>query len=208
MPGKIEMVGLKFGRLTVIRESHNTNGRYYWECVCDCGNKLSVIGSHLRNGNTRSCGCLQTDTVSLLKKTHGLSHTREHNSWLGMKQRCEYKNHYGYKYYGGRGISVCKRWRDSFQNFIDDMGKIPGEGYSLDRIDSNRDYSKENCRWATASEQSNNKRNNHVITFNGKTQTMKQWSRQVGINYDTIRNRLNTYGWTIERALTTNAYNK
>lgn len=202
MPNKINMIGYKSGRLTVVSEAYNKNGRYYWNCICECGNNVTVAGTHLRNGNTKSCGCLQVDRVRELKTTHGLSHTTEHNSWIGMVQRCRDKNHFAYKYYGGKGIMVCERWNNSFQNFLDDMGKKPTPKHTIERIDSNIGYSMDNCRWATMAEQNLNKSDNHFLTFNGKRQTIKEWSDEVGIHYDTIRHRINTYGWSVDRALT------
>ena len=202
MPKKIEMIGRKFNRLFVLSEACKRNCHYFYNCKCDCGKEVVVGGMNLRSGNTKSCGCLQRESVIKSKTTHGLSGTTEHNSWAGMIQRCRDKNHFAYKYYGGRGIKVCKRWQKSFQNFIDDMGSKPSAKHTLERIDGNKNYSKENCRWATMAEQNLNKKDNHFITFNGKTQTMKEWSDEVNINYDTIRNRVNTYGWSAEKALT------
>lgn len=127
------------------------------------------------------------------------THRREYNSWIGMLSRCRDKSHCHYHRYGGRGIHVCKRWRESFSAFVEDMGPRP-EGTSIDRIDNDGDYEPSNCRWATVEEQSLNSSQAHVITFNNKTLTTRGWARELGIGFSTLRNRLKRM--TVERALT------
>jgi hypothetical protein len=142
--------------------------------------------------------------------THGMSGTIEHITWMRMKSRCYNPNYIQYADYGGRGIEVCSRWINSFVSFLSDMGEKP-IGYQLDRIDNDLSYSPENCRWATPRQQANNKRNNRLLSFNGKTLTMSQWSRRTGIKVGTIWYRLKS-GWSDERVLTecvdTNKRNK
>lgn len=135
-----------------------------------------------------------------IKLAEGVKRSPEYRTWENIKQRCYNPNYRHYKYYGGKGIEVCERWRDSFQNFLDDMGKRPRGDYSIDRIDGTKGYSPENCRWATRITQQNNKRNNRLLTHDGKTQTMSEWSRELNIPLARIWWRLNK-GWTIERAL-------
>lgn len=161
--------GEKFGRLTVIREvegiifGKNKKQRVQrqFECRCDCGNITVVQIRNLRGGKTKSCGCYSKDRKIEVSTKHNMHRTSEYKTWLGMKQRCYNKNTTRYDYYGGRGITVCKRWLESFENFYEDMGPKPGPDYSIDRIDNDLlidGYSKGNCRWATKFEQVQNRR--------------------------------------------------
>lgn len=120
-----------------------------------------------------------------------------------MIQRCTNPNDKRYKNYGGRGITVCKRWRNSFEKFLEDMGEPPTKEHSIDRINNNGNYCKSNCRWVTRKEQNRNKRNNRLITYKGKTQCLIEWAEEYNINYDTLWCRIYKYGWPIEKALTT-----
>lgn len=136
--------------------------------------------------------------------THRLSKHELYSVWIGMKQRCNDPAHISYHNYGGKGIKVCKEWSDSFVVFLQDMGERPSKGYSIERIDSSKDYQPDNCRWATRLEQNENKANNKYITFKGKTKTVKAWSKEVGIQYRTLIKRYD-YGWDAETMLTTPA---
>lgn len=196
MPKTLELTGLKFGRLTPIKIAYNNNKNRYnhWECLCDCGNIVVVRSSRLKTGNTKSCGCLQSETSrknGLNNKTHGFSQikTGTYRSWRQMRGRCNNKNDKGYKNYGGRGIKICDRWND-FENFLEDMGERP-IGKSIDRVDVNGDYLKENCKWSTPIEQANNMRNNVYIEYNGKSQTLSMWSRELNIPRPTLQHRIN-----------------
>lgn len=199
---RIDITGKKFGRLTVLRYSYSADdGQAHWECRCDCGNITTPSGSVLRRGKVKSCGCLRAEVNSYVHRTHGKNGTAEHRIWNAMLNRCRNPKSKNYKYWGGRGIKVCKRWH-KFENFLEDMGKRPSPKHSLDRIDNNQGYSKKNCRWATTFEQNNNKRSNLIIEFRGEKRSRKEWSLITGIASATIWSRWSK-GWSAEEILTT-----
>jgi len=202
MSRKLDLKDKEFHRLTVLKKSEDRTkyGQVKWWCQCSCGSEpFKVRGDHLVGGNILSCGCVHKERVT----THGeAGKTSEYCTWYNMKTRCLNENNVEYHNYGGRGISVCDRWLDSYENFLEDMGRKPGKTYTLDRKDNDGDYTPENCRWATKKEQGRNKRTNRLLTHNGVTQTMKEWSEELKLNYNTLIKRLRM-GWDIEKALTT-----
>ncbi len=192
-----DLTGQRFGRLTVLERGPSAKSRQSrWFCRCDCGGTALVESCALTRGHTTSCGCAHTDAVT----THGRNRTPEYRAWVSMRRRCYAPKDISYPRYGALGIRVCDRWLHSFENFFADMGERPGPGYSLDRIDSKADYSPENCRWATAATQAQNRRSSCLLTFQGKTQTVSQWSRELGISGTCIHTRLKK-GWATEKVL-------
>ena len=196
----------KFGRLTVIKRLNNhisPKGKQYskWQCKCDCGNIVDVLGRNLNNGNTQSCGCFAKELSKKAMTKHGQRNARIYNIWSAIKDRCYNENNKEYHLYGGRGITVCAEWLHDFQAFYDwAMSNGYADDLTIDRIDNDKGYSPFNCKWATRKEQNNNKRSNNLITFNGKTQTIAQWADEKKMKYSTLNSRINR-GWSIERTL-------
>lgn len=187
-----DLTGQRLGHWTVIGESHRSGKVVYWTCVCDCGNTSVVAGAELRNGHSsqcRSCG----------SSSHGCHSLPEYKIWMGINCRCHCKNASGYERYGDRGIGICEEWK-SFEIFFRDMGPRPSPAHSIERIDNDGDYCKANCRWATRTEQMRNMSRNHLITYQGQTLCLQEWSDRLGINKATLRKRLDR-GWSVERAL-------
>lgn len=188
-------VGDKYAMLTVL-EIDKSDRRKFCKCLCECGNITTTRASYLTCGHTKSCGCLKR------KKTHGLSRTRLQTIYYKMLGRCYDSKNKAYANYGGRGISVCAEWRNDKTKFFDwALANGYTDELTIDRVDTNGNYEPSNCRWATRKEQSNNLRNNVLITYNNETHTRSEWSDKTGISYETLRARLN-HGWAIERALT------
>lgn len=197
----IDLTGQKFGKLTVLEHAENAkNGQARWKCKCDCGKEVVVRGDVLRRGDAKSCGCYNREKVT----THGESKTHLYEIWCAIKRRCYNKNFDHYNNYGGRGISMCESWMDSFEEFRDwALENGYTDDLSIDRIDVNGNYEPSNCRWVTIKEQANNRTDNHLLTYNGKTQTISQWAEELGLKPHTLQARINYYGWTIEEALST-----
>lgn len=193
-----DLTGQRFGKLVVLEHSGRDPKRgHMWKCRCDCGNEAIVLTKSLTSGNRKSCGCLRR-----IPKTHGKRYTKIYHIWLSMKDRCNNERCSDYRFYGGRGIFVCEEWQ-SFEPF-DEWAMANGyeDGLTIDRIDNNAGYSPENCRWITRKEQCYNRRSNHYIEYNGKTQTITQWAKECGLTEQVLSGRLRN-GWDIDRALHT-----
>ncbi len=189
MPAIILLTGKRFGRLLVTsRDEEHVGKKVKWKCLCDCGKRTSVDGWHLKNGGTKSCGCFARDRTEEIKTdglTHGMSKTREYYTWGSMIQRCTNKKSKDYKHYGGRGITVTKRWF-MFANFFLDMGLKP-EGFQLDRLDNNLGYSKENCKWVPRKTNAQNSRNSKIWEVNGlKFQSLSDAAKHFNVDNKTI----------------------
>lgn len=202
----VDLTGQKFGKLTVIervKSPTNSDHHAYWICKCACGNYVVVIGKDLRNNHTRSCGCLRKQRVGETHRTHGKSKDRLFFVWQSMINRCNNEKDKSYNYYGGRGITVCDEWR-KFEPFCDwVMANGYNDSLTIERNDVNGNYEPTNCRWATRKEQANNTRRNHLITYNGKSQTISQWAEEYNMKYSTLSSRLNKLRWGVEKALKT-----
>ena len=193
---KIE--GKKFGKLLVLKKTSNKGkqGRTIYLCKCDCGNEVLVSRDLLTGVKKKSCGCLRKEKPNHF--THLMSNTRVYRIWAEMIKRCNTPSSKSYSYYGGRGITVCDRWK-SFENFYSDMGNCPTD-FTLDRIDVNGNYEPSNCRWESRKTQSRNRRGNHMITFKNETHCLSEWAEIVGITRGALKQRLKR-GWTLEHAL-------
>lgn len=204
MPKFVDRTGQVFGRLTVVRatDDRTSAGSVKWLCKCICGVEKVVSGSALKAGHSSSCGCYFLEVAAekgRKRATHGMTDTKAYRTWSGMKHRCYVESDKKYADYGGRGIRVCDRWLDSFENFLADMGS-PEPDQTIDRMDVDGDYSPTNCRWATQIEQQNNRRDNVIIDLGGERLTMAQYARKHGLNQDKIQQRL-ARGWSMERAV-------
>jgi hypothetical protein len=196
--------GRRIGRLVALGPVRKTEqGIIVWLCRCDCGNQVEVRGHDLRANKTKSCGCINKEVQTNRLKTHGKCFSSEYRILSGIKTRCTNQLDPGYKNYGGRGIVVCERWmsgdgiKTGFECFLEDMGQRPSREYSIERLDNNGPYSKENCIWATDEVQGNNRRDNLKIVINGITKTATQWAREKGFRAEVIYDRIRR-GWSEE----------
>jgi len=198
MESKKDLTGQKFFCWTVIKLSFRIGKKSYWECRCDCGTIRVVQEYDLKNKEGQTCGCLKNKgkpkkikITHKINELHGMSSWPEHKVWRNMKGRCYNRNDQAFADYGGRGIEVCESWRNSFTNFITDMGRRPSSDYSIDRIDNDKNYEKGNCKWSTHSQQAGNRRKKRILTFDGKSLTLAQLARIAGIKYNKLLQRLN-----------------
>lgn len=199
----IDLSGQKFGRLLVLERAENHGRQTYWKCRCDCGNIKEINGSKLKNGHTKSCGCLSKEITSEMSRTHGMSDTRLYRIYKKMYRRCYKPKTKSFENYGGRGITICTEWlgEHGFENFAKwSTENVYNDNLSIDRKDNDKGYSPENCRWATAKEQANNTRSTVFLTYNGETKPASEWSEITGIRQDTLTMRKRS-GWSDEECI-------
>lgn len=195
----IDLVGNKFGKLTVLRQYGSKNGKRFWMCLCDCGNTSIVSTNQLTSGHTKSCGCSVGRPCG---KSPGWKGTIVYSRWQAMKKRCYQVGTAGFENYGGRGIKVCDEWKDNPSAFCEwALANGFSEELTLDRIDVNGDYSPENCRWVTRTEQARNKRNNRLIEHNGEKITVAEYCEKTGVNSGTVSWRLNRSKMPVQDAV-------
>ena len=212
-----EIIGKKFGRLTPIKkvESYvdpkSNQKSSMFLCKCDCGNEKEIRLTCFKSGHTKSCGCYNVENRTKWVKameTHGECKTAEYKCWAGTKTRCYNKKNNRYKGYGGKGVKVCGRWLNSYENFLADMGRKPSPQHSIDRIDVNGDYCPENCRWATRKEQANNTINTLHIEYNGEIKPLSVWAKLYNINRQTLHSRIYKCKMPIDKAINYSRFKK
>lgn len=191
----LDLKGKAFVRWSVDSIAANGDKRHvYWNCVCSCGSKRKVCAENLTSGQSTSCGCYRREILRAARSATDtcLEHCKrpEYKAWRSMKDRCLNPQHQNYEHYGARGITVCQRWIDRFENFFEDIGLRPSRIHSLDRIDNNGNYEPSNCQWATSKEQARNRRTCRVLTALGRTLIIAEWARLTGISHSGICRRL------------------
>lgn len=200
---RLDITGNRYGRLVAVKPIETDKfGQVKWLCKCDCGNECITTTNRLQQGKTKSCGCLIHEGFNW---KHGKCYTRINKIYLKMKGRCYTKSDAAYKDYGGRGITICDEWlgEDGFKHFEEwSYANGYSDDLSIDRIDNNKGYSPNNCRWADRKTQNRNRRTNHFLTLNGETKTIAEWSEITGIKYRVLCRRSSKYGWSDEETLT------
>lgn len=190
-----DLTGQKYNHLTAIRMVSTNPVK--WECLCDCGNKTVVLSNNLKSGNVKSCGCLQRRGNPI----HNQCYTRVYRIYRKILRRCFVPDDVAFPNYGGRGITMCQEWKDSFLAFSEwAYSNGYADDLTIDRIDNDGDYCPENCRWASRTTQSNNRRSCRIYSLNGKSQTLKQWCEEYGVSYKAIYARISR-GWSFEEAI-------
>lgn len=201
----IDLAGQTFNRWTVLARTAGQSKPTMYLCRCTCGTEKNVNAGSLRRGLSKSCGCWRQEYGIIAGKstaTHGCTRSPTHNSWTAMRARCRGRNnkaHRDWVGYAARGIKVCDRWM-KFENFLADMGERPSNKHSIDRIDVDGNYEPGNCRWATSSQQRNNKRNSDWLTVGAETLTLAEWANKIGIGRSTLRKRVDM-GWPPSRVV-------
>lgn len=199
----LDLTGQRFGMLVALSLHSREKGQAVWLCRCDCGAESKAMLGNLRRGHTTSCGCQRAVMTARNKTKHAMYGTPTYRSWSSMLTRCTNPSNHKFADYGGRGISVHEAWK-SFDAFYADMGERPA-GTTLGRKDNDGNYEPGNCRWESAKQQGRNKRNTAVFEHDGITATIPEHCERLGLNPSTVRSRIYTYGWSIERALKASA---
>lgn len=178
-----DLIGHRYGKLLVTEYVGLLNHTANWKCVCDCGNASVARGNNLTSGKTKSCGCTRIPRGKELG-------SKEYTAWCGLKSRCINAKNTAFKHYGGRGITVCNRWLESYEYFLEDMGRAPSPLHSIDRIDTNGNYEPSNCRWATWHEQAGNRNNNIIIEIEDRRMNLTEWCRELKLNRNSIVSKI------------------
>lgn len=198
-----DLTGQRFGKLVVIERYGSHKGHSQWKCKCDCGNYSIVTTGNLNSGHSKTCGCSYYESKNI---KHGLRHTRLYGVWLNIKRRCYLETKPDYERYGGRGIKMCDDWKNDFASFYEwayKNGYDENASYmecTLDRINTDKDYSPDNCRWVSNKVQQNNKRNNIILSYKGETKTLSIWAEELDLPYKTLYSRLKYRKWSVEEA--------
>ena len=202
MTALIDITGNRYGKLTVVCRAENApKGISRWECKCDCGKVVIVRGNNLRSGAVKSCGCLINDK-NANRATHNMSQTRLYRTWAGIKARCYYTSQPAYKSYGARGIKMCDEWLHSFDAFAKwALSNGYQDDLTIERIDNDKGYNPDNCKWIGLGEQANNRHSNIKITYKGDTRNLSEWCKIYGKDYYLVHNRMYKLGWDFERAI-------
>lgn len=188
---RLELTGKVFTRFTVIEFLEMTKQGSLWKCRCSCGKEKSIIGKQLMSGAIKSCGCYKDQNTKERSIIHNRTKTVEYRTWRHIKSRCYNKNVHNYDNYGGRGIKICDRWLNSFENFYADMGERPSSNHSIDRFpNKDGDYELSNCRWATTKQQSRNIRTNHWIEHNGVIKILSDWAADLNTTASNLNSHL------------------
>jgi hypothetical protein len=206
----VDITGNKYGKLLVInREGRNKSNKITWKCRCDCGKEVIVTGNNLKNGHTQSCGCLHKEADLRKAKRNNMSETKLGKAWYNMIYRATSpKNREAHRYLN-RGITVCDEWRDSFESFVKwSMDNGYADNLSLDRINNNKGYSPDNCRWVNQLTQVRNRENTIYLEYKGEKKTLKEWADILGIKYQTLFNRLRDSKWDVESIIEKPLQNK
>lgn len=203
----IDLKDKRFGKLVVVERKENSrSGKAMWLCQCDCGNLKTIVGSDLTKGSTQSCGCIRIEKMKERKKEYN-HRERLYVLWMGIRQRCANPNNISYKWYGEKGISICKEWEEdylSFKKWMLDNGydeSLPRGVQTIDRIDSDGDYAPSNCRLITIAEQQRNKKCLKKYFYNGERHLLCEWSEILGIDYGLLHSRVIGYGWSLKEAI-------
>jgi len=197
MVAALDIAGERYGRLTAVRRVQNSGRRTTWLFNCDCGSTKQINLDSVRGGVTRSCGCISRETIAQRSTKHGHSidrkPTRTFRAWRHAKSRCLNPRDQKYSIYGGRGITMCERWKHDFREFLKDMGECP-PGKTIDRKNPNGHYEPDNCRWATAHEQARTRTDNVFVEYRGETLVLKDFADALGVNYKALHSRVRYRG--------------
>lgn len=196
-------IGDQVGNCIYLGENFSNNWKQYAKFKCICRSEFIAVIYRVKSGHTKTCGCLIAKRNKDRLTSHGMTKSKEYNTWINLIQRCTNPNNDHFHRYGGRGITICESWLESFENFYNDMGSPASLRHSIERIENELGYCKENCKWELAKAQSNNRSTNLKITYNNETMTLKQWTEKLNLDYYMVHQRIKKLNWSITRAFET-----